>query len=200
MKPWSHPVRHRAFSLIELLVVILIIAVLIAIALPALSSARRQATATACLSNLKQLGAANEAYLAANQEVFPKARYMPLPFLSTLDPAEFPAAPIRLDNQADVNSRVWQCPGDETVFDLTRDAGEAATSYTYNASLGEQTMEASWLVRRLGLQPSQVWVFKDFDGAPEAALMDGSTVSIPFFHLERNFVFADGHASADIEF
>ena len=69
------------------------------------------------------------------------------------------------------------------VHQLTADAGEAAASYTYNASLGEQTMKESWLVERLGLSPSQVWVFKDFDGGSDVALMDGSTVSIPFFHL-----------------
>jgi prepilin-type N-terminal cleavage/methylation domain-containing protein/prepilin-type processing-associated H-X9-DG protein len=52
----SRPSRDRAFSLVELLVVIGIIAVLIAILLPTLAAARASATATASLSNLRQLG------------------------------------------------------------------------------------------------------------------------------------------------
>lgn len=54
---------RRAFSLIELLVVIGIIALLLAILLPILASARRAARATACMAALQQWGASFQVYV-----------------------------------------------------------------------------------------------------------------------------------------
>jgi len=61
MPPWGR--KNRGFTLIELLVVIAIIAVLAALLLPALFSAKDSAHAARCKSNLRQLGLALTMYV-----------------------------------------------------------------------------------------------------------------------------------------
>ena len=68
--------KTRAFTLIELLVVISIIALLIAILLPALGQARRAGQRTACLSNIRQLETAHWAYLIDNRGVMLGTNHM----------------------------------------------------------------------------------------------------------------------------
>ena len=84
--PTSKPAA--AFTLVELLVVIGIIALLIGILLPALSSARKTAQRTACAAKLQQIMVAAQNHRATHQDYYPLAGALPGGFPEDLNDAD----------------------------------------------------------------------------------------------------------------
>jgi prepilin-type N-terminal cleavage/methylation domain-containing protein/prepilin-type processing-associated H-X9-DG protein len=77
MKPLARP-RRPAFTIIELLVVIVIIGILIALLLPAIQAARESARRAQCQNNLRQLGLAIELHVDTHSR-FPAGYRMNAP-------------------------------------------------------------------------------------------------------------------------
>ena len=65
---------RRAFSLVELVIALAIIAVLISVLLPALLHARIASQSTVCAGNLRQLGSAFQLYIQEHRR-FPAAEH-----------------------------------------------------------------------------------------------------------------------------
>ena len=92
---------QRAFTLVELLVVIAIIAIVIAVLFPVFSPPRHPAYRTACASHLKQINMALMMYLQDYDDRLP-----PLAAGSMSHPETVPA----LLHPYIKNGSVWQCP------------------------------------------------------------------------------------------
>ena len=106
----SIKVGVSAFTLVELLVVISIIALLLSILMPSLSKARNQGRLVVCGSNYKQIGFAVQMYTNENNELLPVYSYPNGSILGSTWEAIGLLPPLH--NYLPVTSTVWDCPAD----------------------------------------------------------------------------------------
>ncbi len=120
------PAQARGgFSLVELLIVIGIIALLIAILLPALAGARRQANAINCASNLRSIGQAVSIYLVHyNNQTPPFRDYStitdpnhPLQYIDPNDPNAYWGVYYAVE--AHMPKKIFNCPSEVQKNDQT---------------------------------------------------------------------------------
>lgn len=134
-----HAAGRRAFTLVELLVVIGIIALLISILLPSLSRAREQANSLKCLSNLRQLGAAFIMYNNENQGRYPA----PAVSVRVDDWVYWQKARFAQRNEGRIvpylggtmNDPLLQCPSDSLDARPAKPSDPYLYSYTVNENI-----------------------------------------------------------------
>lgn len=187
---------RKAFTLIELMVVVAVIGVLIGILMPALGSARAQARRTACSSNLRQIGAGLQVYMSGNRDRFPYASYMPSvgPFpLETTRPIRIADV---LKHQVGVDA--FECPADTSGDDrpdpnigLTYFQSEGS-SYEYRTlrpNIGGRTAReiATMLSDRIEstVADNAFYVMRDYDNFHGTGGKAGA----------RRYLYSDGHVT-----
>jgi len=147
--------RHTAFTLIELIVTMGIIALLVAILMPALASASAAAWAVQCQANLKNIGAGWTLYVDQHPNKWPLAVSLPQP-KSSAPPNELTI--MQALGPYIHNNQIYHDPADDHHYFTQR-----GTSYEYLPGLAfaiDPSM-MGWAVGIAKLTPAVVPILDD---------------------------------------
>ena len=162
--------RPRAFSLIELLVVLAVIATLAALAFPAASRTIESGRKASCLGNLKQIAAAVRLYSIDHDDHFPQVRWDTqgemINLLAAYVPAKVFVCPSATPQDSGRNWPQW--------FGAEMDGQELYTDYKLNdngfligrSGAAPGSLEAGKRVSTVS-NPSHVVVAIDLDWGPQ---------------------------------
>lgn len=180
----------KAFTIIELLVVISIIAMLAAIVLPALSQSRKRANAILCASNLRQAYLAMQGYAAHNDDEIIYAReilsvHSLEEALGCWNIAILPYIDIKITNNVLANrAEVWICPEDKDPypFGFKNCPHNGMTSYALNGYY----KAADESGRQIRLGPAGLFQFCEISQPAECFLLGETSYASQFYDADAD--------------
>jgi prepilin-type N-terminal cleavage/methylation domain-containing protein/prepilin-type processing-associated H-X9-DG protein len=168
----DHQASAPAFTLVELLVAIAIIAILASLLMPALGRGKESGHVAACQGNLHQVGVALQIYVDDSRNIMPTMYDRPLAGA----PTNLPTIDVVLAGPLG-STNVLRCPSDtQRIFEQT------ASSYSWNNLVNGQNAD-HLQVMNLSLAMTRIPLVFDKQGF-HAVL--GSKHAV-------NYLYADGH-------